>query len=320
MSSAHHDGIAKRGKNRPWYEDIRSISAIVGAMRWDEGHESEDVIDRRGEGGGRAGSGLIGLLPLLLRFKGGWIIALLILGFMALGGPSGLSRFLGTDTGTAGGAGHKTADKKSQFVAFVLDDDQTMWRQEFQRRGKTYRNAKLVLFTDATQTGCGTGDAATGPFYCPADERVYIDLSFYDELENRLGAKGDFAQAYVIAHEIGHHVQNLLGTSDKVHRAGPASAKGAGGLSVRLELQADCFAGIWASSSEKRGILDPGDIDDALRAAAAIGDDTLQKNAGRAVRPESWTHGSSAERSRWFKTGFEKGTIEACDTFGGSID
>lgn len=290
-------------------------------MKWDEGHESPDVIDRRGEGGGRGGMGLLGLIPLVTRFRGGWVIALLIVGFILVGGIGGLSGIFGGGTGdttttSAPVAGHKTDDKKAQFVAFVLDDTQGAWRQEFAKRGRTYRNAKLVMFTGATQTACGGGQAAQGPFYCPADERVYIDLSFYNELEQRFGAKGDFAQAYVIAHEIGHHVQKQLGISDRVSNARASQQRGEEGASVRLELQADCFAGIWAKASEDKKILDPGDIDEALGAAAAIGDDRLQKQSGGRVNPETWTHGSSAQRSRWFKTGYERGDIDACDTFG----
>ncbi|MDB4936609.1 MAG: YpfJ protein zinc metalloprotease superfamily [Labilithrix sp.] len=289
-------------------------------MKWDEGHQSPDVIDRRGQGGGgMGGMGLLGLLPLVTRFRGGWVIALLIVGFMLFGGLGGLGGMFGdsgeTTTTSAPLAGHKTDDKKAQFVAFVLDDTQATWRQELAKIGKTYRNAKLVMFTGATETACGNGQAATGPFYCPTDERVYIDLSFYDELEKRFGAKGDFAQAYVIAHEIGHHVQNQLGISSKVHNARAAQQRGEEGLSVRLELQADCFAGIWAHDSEQKQLLDPGDIDEALTAAAAIGDDRLQRQSGGRVNPESWTHGSSAQRSRWFKTGYERGSVDACDTF-----
>jgi predicted metalloprotease len=218
-----------------------------------------------------------------------------------------------TSTSSQAPAGQvKTADKKAQFVGFVLDDTQATWRAML---GSQYTNAKLVLFTDATQTACGAGRAATGPFYCPNDQRVYIDLAFYDQLEKRLGARGDFAQAYVIAHEVGHHVQNLLGTSDKVHAAGRAQQLGAEGMSVRLELQADCYAGIWAHATKNRDLLEAGDLEEALNAAAAIGDDTLQKNSGGRVRPESFTHGTSAQRSHWFKAGFDTGSMEACDTF-----
>ncbi|HSO39222.1 MAG TPA: neutral zinc metallopeptidase [Labilithrix sp.] len=293
-------------------------------MRWDEGHESPDVIDRRGEGGrgGPGLGGLLGLLPLVTRMRGGWIVVLLVVGLALLGGLGGLGGIFGGDTGdrsttAAPVAGRRSDDKKAQFVAFVLDDTQASWRKQFEARGKSYRNAKLVMFTGATQTACGNGQAAAGPFYCPSDERVYIDLSFYTELEQRLGAKGDFAQAYVIAHEIGHHVQHQLGISDRVHNA-KGSQRGAEGNSVRLELQADCFAGIWAKSSNDRNILEPGDIDEALGAAAAIGDDRLQKQSGGRVNPETWTHGSSAERSRWFKTGYLKGSLEACNTFDGA--
>jgi predicted metalloprotease len=294
-------------------------------MKWDEGHQSPDVIDRRGQGGGGVGGmGLLGLLPLITRFRGGWIIALLIVGFMAIGGLKGMFGGSGDDTGNATTtsapvAGHKTDDKKAQFVAFVLDDTQATWRQIFASKGKTYRNAKLVMFSGATQTACGGGQAVQGPFYCPNDERVYIDLSFYNELEQRFGAKGDFAQAYVIAHEIGHHVQKQLGITDRVSNVRASQQRGEEGASVRLELQADCFAGIWAHSTEQRQILDPGDIDEALNAAAAIGDDRIQKQSSGRVNPETWTHGSSAQRSRWFKTGYERASMDACDTFSGNV-
>jgi predicted metalloprotease len=200
-------------------------------------------------------------------------------------------------------------------VSFVLDDVQKTWAEIFRQRGMTYPHAKLVLFTDSTPTGCGYGDSATGPFYCPVDRQVYIDLGFYRELAGRLGARGDFAEAYVIAHEIGHHVQKLLGTSDRLHEA-RGSEKGAGGASVRLELQADCFAGIWGHSTAQRDLLEKGDLDEALGAASAIGDDRLQRQARGTVNPEKWTHGSSEQRSRWFRRGYDRGTIESCDTFG----
>jgi uncharacterized protein len=286
-------------------------------MRYDEDHESSDLIDERGQGGGgprMAGGGMLGLLPLLLRFKYGWVVIVLFVGYSMLhgvvggGSPSHVAN-------TSASASAKGSDAPRHFVAFVLDDTQATWQKFFADNGQTYRHAKLVLFTDQTSTGCGNGDAATGPFYCPNDERVYIDLAFYDELAQRFGIKGDFAEAYVIAHEIGHHVQKLLGTSAQVERAGKSQLIGATGLSVRLELQADCYAGIWARSTSQRQILDAGDVDEALGAAAAVGDDHIQKETSGTVRPETWTHGSAAERSKWFKSGFDNGTLQACDTF-----
>jgi uncharacterized protein len=280
-------------------------------MRWDEDHESPDLIDERGEGGRMAGGSILGLLPLLLRFRFGWVIIVVVLGF-------GLVRnFVGGNTPHVADTSVQArgSDEPRHFVAFVLDDVQSTWRQLFAQSGQTYRNAKLVLFSDSTNTGCGFGDAATGPFYCPNDERVYIDLAFYNELAQRFGAKGDFAEAYVIAHEIGHHVQKQLGISERVEQAGKSAQLGPTGLSVRLELQADCFAGIWARSTSQRQILDPGDIDEALGAAAAVGDDHIQKQETGTVHPETWTHGSAAERSSWFKRGLDGGTLAGCDTF-----
>jgi predicted metalloprotease len=288
-------------------------------MRFDEGHESPDLIDRRGEpqqaGGG--GGGWFFLISLLLRTRYGWVILLLLGGYYLWSRAGGVTS---TDTSrSADGVHETTAQTRDEstlvhFVSFVLDDTQEMWSRELPAMtGKPYRHAKLVLFTDSTRTGCGYGDAATGPFYCPADERVYIDLGFYRQLERRLGAGGDFAQAYVIAHEIGHHVQKILGTSDRVGRL--QHTEGAGGASVRLELQADCFAGIWAHSTNERSLLESGDIEEALRATAAIGDDKLQRQATGTVTPETWTHGSSEQRSKWFRRGLETGKIEACDTF-----
>jgi predicted metalloprotease len=282
-------------------------------MRWDRGHESPDVIDERGQGSGGGGGLLWAFLPILLRSPFGWLILVVLFvawlargTLMALMGPSAESQ---ATRGT-----HASADTEVQFVSFVLDDAQTAWRGLLAQRGVAYRNAKLVLFTDETRTGCGFGDAATGPFYCPSDERVYIDLGFFRELAQRFGAKGEFAQAYVIAHEIGHHVQKVLGIEARVaHARGPS--EGAQGSSVRLELQADCFAGIWARTTENRNLLEAGDIESALNAAAAIGDDRLQREATGVVQPERWTHGSSAERVRWFKRGFASGSIDACDTF-----
>ncbi len=285
-------------------------------MRFDDEHESPDLIDRRGEEPAQAGMGLGGLLffiPQLLRMRYGWVILLggAILYFARGALLPGGSQALHDGTGTQQSAQAETPEV--HFVAFVLDDVQASWEKQFAANGAAYRHAKLVLYTDSTRTGCGNGDAATGPFYCPEDEHVYIDLGFFRELSDKLGAKGQFAQAYVIAHELGHHVQKLLGTSEKVEAMG--NTKGATGASVRLELQADCYAGIWARSTEQRDLLEAGDIDSALGAAAAVGDDRLQRAATGTVSPESWTHGSAAERTRWFRKGLESGTIPACDTF-----
>ena len=202
-----------------------------------------------------------------------------------------------------------------QFISFVLDDIQDTFATMFRDQGKRYEAAKLVIFTDEVDTGCGLSSAAIGPFYCPPDHKAYIDLSFYRALRDRLGAPGDFAQAYVLAHEIGHHVQNLLGDNRRIHEQQRANPDQKNALSIKLELQADCYAGVWAHSTKKRDLLDKGDIKEGLDAAAAIGDDRLQKGATGEVHPESWTHGSSEQRMRWFKKGLDLGTIAACDTF-----
>lgn len=290
-------------------------------MKWDQGHESPDVIDRRGAGGGRGLVGMLGFLPMLLRMRGGWVIALIVVGVMVAAGSGGLGGILGGGSGeatTTGApvAGQRTADKKAQFVAFVLDDTQATWRRVFTERGKTYRNAKLVMFTGATQTSCGQGQAAAGPFYCPTDEKVYLDLAFFDELRSRFGAKGGpFAEGYVVAHEYGHHVQNLLGL---LKTSGTQS--GAQSVSVRTELQADCLAGVWASHAAATGFLvtpTDAEIAQALDAAAAVGDDRIQKQTQGRVSPESWTHGSSAQRTKWFTIGLDSGDLNTCDTSGG---
>ena len=283
-------------------------------MRYDQDHESPDLIDERGQSNGprmAGASGLLGLLPLLLRFRFGWVIIVLVLGYgFVRNFVGGGARSVANTAVTA-----KGADAPRHFVGFVLDDAQATWQKIFAQNGQTYRNAKLVLFTDVTSTGCGTGEAQAGPFYCPLDEHVYIDLAFYNELAERFGARGDFAEAYVIAHEIGHHVQKQLGLSARVDRASKAQRVGPNGLSVRLELQADCFAGIWARSTNQRNLLDTGDIQEALGAASAVGDDHIQRQTNGAVRPETWTHGSAEARARWFQNGFEGGTLQACDTF-----
>jgi predicted metalloprotease len=202
-----------------------------------------------------------------------------------------------------------------QFVSFVLDDAQNTWRKIFPRIGAEYQDAKLVLFRDGIRSGCGVAGSATGPFYCPGDGRVYIDLSFYEELARRFGAPGDFAQAYVLAHEIGHHVQNLLGIERKFRQSQRMNPGSANALSVRMELQADCFAGIWGHSTAQRQILERGDVEEGLAAAAAIGDDRLQRMGQGYVNPDSFTHGSSQQRVNWFRRGLETGDVQACDAF-----
>lgn len=304
-------------------------------MKWDRDHNSSFVEDRRGaSGGGGGGRGLggggLGILFTLFRrfgWKGALLGAVVLGGLYYCGGSSLLSSSGGTvgggavaadggdqsvgiqDSAGADGTKLEKPDEMKAFVGFVLDDAQSTWTKVFEQRGETYRPAYLVLFTGSTNTSCGRGSAATGPFYCPGDEKVYIDLSFYQQLKDRLGAPGDFAQAYVIAHEIGHHVQHIY----KV--LGKGRDEGADGGSVRVELQADCYAGIWAKASQQRELLEAGDIEEALKAAHAIGDDTLQQNATGTVRPETFSHGTSEQRMRWFRKGLETGSVDVCNTF-----
>ena len=271
--------------------------------------ESENVEDRRGMGGGgriAIGGGIGGLAILLIAT---------LLGV----DPSQLLN-TSPDGGPGPGAPTQQAppqnDEQAQFVRRVLGSTETVWGDIFKRNGSTYREPHLVLFRDVADSACGRAGAAVGPFYCPGDERVYIDLSFYDELRSRFRAPGDFAQAYVIAHEVGHHVQNLLGTSDKVTAMQQrASEVQANRLSVMLELQADCYAGVWGYYAKQRGVIEPGDLEEALRAASAIGDDKLQEQASGRVVPDSFTHGSSEQRVRWFRQGFDSGDMRRCDTF-----
>ena len=279
-------------------------------MRWTPGERSSDLEDRRGGGGGgfNIGGGGLGI--------GGFLV-LLVLSFIF---KTNLFNFVGGGGGgTSSVASRPVNDPREEpevkFVSFVLDDTQSNWTHIMQERGGDYRHAKLVLFRDSTVSGCGSAESATGPFYCPQDEKVYIDLGFFDELKQRFGAPGEFAQAYVLAHEIGHHVQKLLGTEQKVTRLMRSNPGQRNELSVRLELQADCYAGIWGHSTQQRKILDPGDVEQGLKAAAAVGDDRLQRMAGRQVSPESFTHGSSEQRMQWFKTGFDSGSLESCNTF-----
>ncbi len=277
-------------------------------MRWEDEGESADIEDRRGAaGGGGGGYGRLGL--------GGFLLLLVLSlvfkrNFFALLDGGGQS-----SAPTVQREASPEDEKLVHFVSFVLDDVQKTWTQELAARGRTYTRAKLVLFTDATRSGCGYAESAMGPFYCPEDQKVYIDLGFYQELRRRFGAPGDFAQAYVLAHEVGHHVQDLLGLERRMRAAQQGAPGREKALSVRFELQADCFAGVWAHSTDERKLLEAGDVDEALAAAAAVGDDRIQKQATGRVNPETWTHGSSQQRSHWFTVGFQKGRIEDCDTF-----
>lgn len=285
-------------------------------MEWTPGGSSNDIEDRRDDGGG-GGSGFGGFGGIHLGI-GGTIVLLLLSFFfhrnffaMFSGAPSEPRPAVSSEPRTA------SNDREYQFVSFVLDDVQQTWDKMLPEQANIpYHHAKLVLFRDYTDSGCGTAQSATGPFYCPEDEKVYIDLSFFDELKSRFGAPGEFAQAYVIAHEIGHHVQKLLGIEGKVQRLRRQEPAEANPLSVRLELQADCFAGVWGHSTEQRRIIDQSDVRAGLEAAAAVGDDRLQRMATGHVSPESFTHGSSAERMHWFQTGLDSGQISACNTFG----
>lgn len=289
-------------------------------MRWDQDHQSEDVEDRRDDSGGGGGASFGG-------FGGGGIGlgGLVLLGVLSLVFKTDLlSPFLGRSGGSVAPVASnrpprpKTAEEQSlaRFVGFVLDDAQNTWTKVLpEQQGVNYRKAKLVLFRDFIRSGCGDAEGAMGPFYCPADEKVYIDLNFYDELKRKFGAPGDFAQAYVIAHELGHHVQNILGIERKVRRAQQQNPRQEKQLSVLMELQADCFAGIWANSTGQRNLLEAGDVEEALRAASAVGDDSIQKMTTGRVRPESFTHGSSEQRKEWFNRGYQNGKVAACNTF-----
>lgn len=299
-------------------------------MKWRGRNKSNNIIDRRntrmsGISGARGG-GLLRLLPLVFRFLGlkGTLLLIAGVGIYALltGNLQNLLAVVGLQSPTTVSSTEplqQTAEEKqlADFVSVVLADTETTWTALFKQNGKRYQEPKLVLFRGAVQSACGTAQSAIGPFYCPADQQVYIDLGFFNQLEKQLNAPGDFAQAYVIAHEVGHHVQTLLGISQQVYNARRnASEVEANKLSVLQELQADCFAGIWAHYADNtRQMLEDGDIEEGLQAASAIGDDTLQKQSQGYVSPDSFTHGSAAQRVQWFKTGFNSGKIDSCDTF-----
>ena len=293
-------------------------------MKWEGNRESNNVEDRRASGGS-GGAGLGGLIggrgigigTIVVALLGGWIFGinpLTILSMLSGGGGAPTAQV--AQQGPA--QRPPVDDRMGKFVSTVLADTEDVWKDIFTKGGATYQEPRLVLFRGQTSTGgCGAGQAAMGPFYCPADQKVYIDLAFYETLTKRLGAPGDFAQAYVIAHEVGHHVQNLLGISGKVEQMRARASKTEyNALSVRLELQADCFAGVWAHHAQnQRQILQQGDVEEAMNAAAKIGDDALARSSGGAVLPESFTHGSSAQRQKWFDMGLKNGSVKACDTF-----
>ena len=279
-------------------------------MDWTPGGRSSDIEDDRGGGGFGLGHGLgiggiliIGVLSLVFHRN-----------FFALLGSGNTDNT--AQTNTTRPVNDPSEEREVQFVSFVLDDVQKTWTQVFAQRNSPYRHAKLVLYRDAIGSACGTAQSSTGPFYCPEDEKVYLDLGFFDELKRRFGAPGEFAQAYVVAHELGHHVQKLMGIEQKVEAAMQRSSEsGRNAISVKLELQADCFAGVWGHSTEQRKIVDQGDFKQAMQAAASVGDDRLEKMSGRAVSPESFTHGSSEQRMQWFQKGFDSGDPGACNTF-----
>jgi uncharacterized protein len=279
-------------------------------MRWTPGGKSRNIEDRRGQSSGamKIGGGAGGIVLLVL--------ALIFGGDVLNPGGGGA----GTAVQPGGGSGEiqETPAERElvEFVSFVLDDAQEVWTRILpQSSNNEYRDATLVLFRGSTRSGCGVGQAAMGPFYCPLDEKVYIDLSFFEDLRRRFGAPGDFAQAYVIAHEIGHHVQHVLGINQRVRAAQSQNPQAANDLSVRTELQADCFAGVWGHSTNQRRLLDASDIEEGLNAAAAIGDDRIAEKSGRVGDPESFTHGTAAQRVAWFRRGLTEGDPRACDTF-----
>ena len=294
-------------------------------MKWEGDRQSDNVEDRRDDGGGGGGGGGlggliggrgIGLGSVAIALVAGWIFGinpLTVLGLLDGSGAGGQTPQAQTVPA------HKppVQDKQAAFVATVLADTEDVWREQFKALGAQYRDPKLVLFRGATPTACGRGEAAMGPFYCPGDEKVYIDLAFYDTMRKQLGAPGDFAQAYVVAHEVGHHVQNLLGITAKIDaQRGKVPEARMNALSVRLELQADCLSGVWAFHGQRlKQMLEQGDVEEALNAASQIGDDTLQRQSQGTIRPETFTHGSAAQRVSWFKRGLAAGRMADCNTF-----
>jgi uncharacterized protein len=302
-------------------------------MKWKPGQRSGELEDRRGSSGGFGGSGMSFPMPMG-RAGGGGIVGIVVAvvvyllfikggggsgGFDVPGPPSAFPQVPQSGNGTPSVPGSPDEDKEAQFVDFVQGDAQNFWNQQFQGAGKQYQRAKVVLFRDQVQSGCGLASSATGPFYCPLDQRVYLDLGFFNELSDRFQAPGDFAEAYVIAHEIGHHIQQGLGIEQQVRQQSQQNPGDANELSVRLELQADCLAGVWARSTYDRGILESGDLREGLTAASAVGDDRIQSQTQGRIDPETFTHGTAEQRAHWLQTGFDSGKLESCDTFAGDI-
>ncbi|NUT57102.1 MAG: zinc metallopeptidase [Thermoleophilia bacterium] len=297
-------------------------------MKWRGRGGGGRIEDRRGAGGGLGGGGI----PLPMGKAGGGIgglILLLVIYLLTGGIPGGGGGGLGVDPGT-GGFGQAPApteeqlqtppqDDEAKFVDFVAGDVDATWKKLFSESGKTYEQPIVTLYDDQVSTGCGTAPASVGPFYCPNDRKVYLDLTFMKQLQQQLGAQGDFAEAYIIAHEIGHHVQNLLGVMDDVNRSQQESPEDANELSVRLELQADCLAGVWGFSALHQDLLETGDIEEAMNAAQAVGDDRIQQQSRGRVDPDTFTHGTAEQRATWFKKGFESGEPSSCDTFEGDV-
>ena len=289
-------------------------------MKWDGNRQSDNVEDRRDGGGSSGGGGLggrgIGIGSIAIALVASYFFGInpmTVLSLLSGGSPE-------VQTQSAPARKPPADDRMAAFVSTVLADTEDVWKDVFSKGGATYQEPKLVLFRGSTPTACGQGQAAMGPFYCPPDQKVYIDLGFYETLKNQLGAPGDFAQAYVIAHEVGHHVQNLLGITTKMDQMrGRVSKTEYNLLSVRLELQADCFAGVWANHAQSaRQLLEQGDVEEAMNAAARIGDDALQRSGGGEVMPDSFTHGTSAQRQKWFNLGLKNGSVKGCDTFSAS--
>jgi predicted metalloprotease len=286
-------------------------------MRWTPSKRSENLEDLRGQTGGgsrfsgggmRLGlGGMLLLLILSLVFKRDF--------FSLVGGGGGMAAGASGQLDSTSLQSSPEEEQTVRFVSAVLDSSQAYWAREFPALGARFEPATLTLFRDEVQSACGFAQSATGPFYCPGDQKVYLDLGFYDELSQRFGAPGDFAQAYVLAHEVGHHVQNLLGIEQQVRRAQQRRPDQQNDLSVRMELQADCFAGVWGNTIQQEGILEAGEVEEGLKAAASVGDDRLQRMGGGRVNPDGFTHGSSEQRVRWFTQGFKTGDPKACDTF-----